>query len=71
MSCAVPSRDRWLSGGHVDVGVAFVLAPALELYATGGLDVVLGATPITLAGQRVAEIPPARGTLEAGARLFF
>ncbi len=65
------SRDRWLSGGHVDVGAGFVLMPALELYTTLGMDVVAGATPITLAGQRVAEIPPVRGTLEAGARLFF
>jgi hypothetical protein len=65
------SRDRWLSGGHVDVGAGFVLMPSLELYTTLGMDVVAGATPITLAGQRVAEIPPVRGTLEAGARLFF
>ena len=65
------SRERWLSGGHVDVGAGFVLMPALELYTTLGMDVVAGATPITLAGQRVAEIPPVRGTLEVGARLFF
>jgi hypothetical protein len=35
------------------------------------MDVVAGATPITLAGERVAELPPMRGTLEAGVRLFF
>lgn len=65
------SRDRWLSGGHVDLGAAFALAPALEVFATVGLDVVAGATPITLGGERAAEIPPVRGTIEAGARLFF
>jgi hypothetical protein len=65
------SRDRWLSGGHVDVGAGFVLFPSLELFATIGMDVVAGATPITLAGERVAEIPPVRATIEAGARLFF
>jgi hypothetical protein len=65
------SRERWLSGGHLDVGAGFALSPALELYTTIGMDVVAGATPITLSGERVAEIPPVRGMLEAGARLFF
>jgi hypothetical protein len=65
------SRDRWLTGGHVDLGAALTLAPALEAFVTVGMDVVAGATPITLAGERVAELPPMRGTLEAGVRLFF
>lgn len=65
------SRERWLSGGHVDAGAAFVLGSAIEVYTTVGMDVVAGATPITLAGERVAEIPLVRGTIEAGARLFF
>lgn len=65
------SRSRWLSGGHVDLGVGWPLASALDLYATVGTDVVLGATPITVAGERVTSIPPVRGMLEAGARFFF
>jgi hypothetical protein len=65
------SRDRWLGGGHLDVGVDWSLAPTFELYGTIGSDVVLGATPITLAGQRVAQLPPVRGTAEAGARINF
>ncbi len=65
------SRDRWLSGGHLDGGLAWSLHRALDLYGTLGADVVLGATPITLAGERVGQIPPVRGTAETGARLFF
>ena len=65
------SRDRWLSGGHVDVGAGWPLTSALELYAMVGTDVVLGTTPITVAGERVTSIPPVRGVLEAGARFFF
>ena len=65
------SRDRWLPGGHLDGGLAWSLGRALELYATLGADAVLGVTPITLAGQRVGQIPPVRGTAEIGARILF
>ncbi len=65
------SRDRWLSGGHVDGGGVASLGRSFELYATLGADVVFGATPITVAGARVAQLPPARVTAEAGARILF
>jgi opacity protein-like surface antigen len=65
------SRDRWLAGGHLDGGVDWSLGRAFELYGTVGSDVVLGATPITLAGQKVAEIPHVRATAEIGARITF
>ncbi|MDB5220035.1 MAG: hypothetical protein JWO86_7962 [Myxococcaceae bacterium] len=65
------SRDRWLGGGHIDVGVDWSLGPTFALYGALGSDVVLGATPITLAGQRVAQLPPVRATAEAGARINF
>lgn len=65
------SRDRWLSGGHLDLGAAWSVTRAVEPFATIGADVVLGATPITLAGERVAQIPPVRATVEAGARVHF
>ena len=65
------SRDRWLSGGHIDGGGVAALGRSFELYATLGADVVFGATPITVAGARVAQLPPARVTAEAGARILF
>jgi hypothetical protein len=65
------SRDRWLGGGHLDIGVDWSLGRAFELYGTVGSDVVLGATPITLAGQLVAEIPQVRAIAEIGARITF
>ncbi len=65
------SRDRWLGGGHLDGGVDWSLGRAFELYGTVGSDVVLGATPITLAGQQVAKIPQVRATAEIGARITF
>jgi hypothetical protein len=64
-------RDRWLAGGHTDIGVAWRASALLEPFATAGVDAVLGNTPITVAGARLAQIPPFRAVLEVGLKIRF
>jgi hypothetical protein len=64
-------RDRWLGGGHADLGLGWRVSSVLEPFARGGVDAVAGKTPITVGGQTLAQIPPFRAVGEAGLRLHF
>jgi hypothetical protein len=64
-------RDRWLGGGHADLGIAWRATPFLEPFASVGVDAVLGKTPVTVAGSRVADVPPLRSVLELGLTMRF
>jgi hypothetical protein len=64
-------RDRWLAGAHTDVGLAWRASALLEPFATAGVDVVLGKTPISVAGSRLAAIPPLRMVFELGVTMRF
>jgi hypothetical protein len=65
------SRRRESSPGLVFAGSPWRASALLEPFATAGVDVVLGKTPISVAGSRLAAIPPLRMVFELGVTMRF
>lgn len=64
-------RSRWITGTFAATRFGWRASRTFEPFIAGGVEAVLGATPIVVGGRTVAEIGPLRIAAEAGIALHF